>query len=144
MNEIDLIVKYLEKKGSKVADIAYHSGFEILSVHGSSVNVGRDEGLELDQCFFFGHIDFRCHIAVLVDPNVVTVGFESRLKGRVDINNVITFAGPDMIVLSDGALIQCKRIYGKGFNYIEAAVDGPADGNFQVSLNYNGYLFVMK
>lgn len=148
MTEIDLIVKYLERKGSNVVDFIYYN--EGFTLSGTGVcDIGEHEGVILENNFFFGHVTQRVQIAgavVLTNKNMMELIYYTYLKGRIESGSVLHHMGVNlgMSLLGDGLYEGSKRIYGMGFNKIAVNKVGMGAAEPTVQINCNGYLFKMK
>jgi hypothetical protein len=149
MNEEDLVEKYLKRVGSEVIDKYYYSGnlgtdtFPVIKYMG----IGKVE--QYEKCFFYGNISVNIDISgvvTLAGQNSLILGFVSEFIGGFTSNDfgVHMNIGNGINLLGDGTYMGSKRFYGVGFNRISFAVVDVAAAVFNVSVRFNGILFIMK
>lgn len=146
MTEIDLISKYLEKRGGKVKDITYFSDV-VAMVDGVDYYVGAQDGYPGKDVFFFGHLGLDVLIyntPLLTDSNVLVFNFNTTLKSRSTDSVLKIGVNLGMSLMGDGTYIGEKRLYGIGFNKFSVAKVDFGTALFSGYCSYNGYLFEIQ
>lgn len=146
MSEIDLIVKYLEKRAGKVKDYTYYS--EVANLIADDVyKVGANDGYPDQDVFFFGHVSLDVLIngvVVLTNANLLVFNFNTTLKSRSTDSAFKMAVNLGMSGLGDGTYVGEKRIYGIGFNRFSVAQSGFGAATYSVYMALNGYLFEIQ
>ncbi len=152
MNEIDLIVKYLEKNNSEVLDMAYYSRHSILTVAHEYVVVasaGALEGSDEEvKSFFCGNVSLMVSmegVVNVVDRNQINIAFGTYNKNGRSEGPAINFApGHNLFLLGDGIYSGEKRLYGLGCTGMGVDTTDIGAATFSVVVCFNGYLFQIR
>lgn len=150
MNEIELIIRYLERHGSKVIDIAYHAEeLYCTSLVGTSYYPGIISGFNFMDCFFFGNVTIYAEVSGVVDlanKMIIYTEFQVQLKGGATVvHNMQTMGvAHNMNLMGNGEYVGNKRLYGMGFNRIDVGVEGFGAATLAQAMQVNGYLFRMR
>ena len=147
MTEIDLIVKYLELRGSKVQDIFYYDEHLNYIADGSKT-LGAVNGYGIGDAYFFGNISIYTRIdgvIVLANKNAIDIVFYHLIKatGQNYVSNISVGVG-SMNLMGNGAYEDNRRLYGMGLNRVIVARNDFGAATFQIDLYFNGYRFMMK
>jgi hypothetical protein len=157
MNELDLIIKYLQLRGSKVVDYLYYVEYIIMSSAEFTAGLGtvvkqlakETQGRAVQDVYFFGNITVAGSLAgviTLAGQNEFNFGFISRLKGRTEAGYISTSLMVADNLYKDGAGVYRgnRRIYGVGCNELQCQAVGITAGVPTVQIELNGIIFIMK
>jgi hypothetical protein len=148
MNEIDLIIRALERKGSPVEDVFYWNEGCLATNTGFWYRFGVADGLEYQRCWFFGNLSLKLHIAgviVLTNQMRVAYGFSSTLRGEnlgVLVGGIGVNYGVNL--LGNGEYEGIKKLYQVGFNWMNVDTVGFGAATFDLVTNFNGFVFKLK
>lgn len=151
MEEEDLIVRYLERKGSRVIDIVYYYEYFSKTADGNIYIAGENEGVINKKSFFFGNVHFDMVLdigggIVLANRNQLQVDMCTNLTGRDEpgVISCIMAIGNGLSMLGNGSYEGVKRMYGIGFNYAVVAGSDVGAATWEIRTTLNGILYVMK
>lgn len=146
MTEIDLIVKYLEKYGTKVTEIDYYTEGHLATVDANVWEVGISEGELTTRHFFFGHVNINATISgviVLTNQMLLNLQFMTIIPRRTEVGYAAQTMGVNlgMSLMGNGEYEGNKRLYGMGFNRAVTNKNGFGAATFAVRYCFNGYRF---
>ena len=148
ITEIDLMIRYLEKLGTKVNDVCYYNEGMIAMAHGYSLDIGVISGYAAQKCWFFGEVNMSVTIGGVIDlgdANTLLIKFSSLIKGQYDLGSVDIYKGVNngLNLRGDGQYQGSSRHYQMGFNKVDVTASDFGAATFVVDCAFNGYLFIM-
>jgi hypothetical protein len=149
MNEIDLIVKWLQKIGGVVDDAFYYHELYQNTADGAFWYLGQAEGMDINKNFFLGNVEIHTTISgvvVLTNAMIINNDFNTVLKNSLVRGAFIYECGValDMSLMGSGIYVGNRRLYGCGFNKMATSLTGFGAATFAQDITFNGYAFVMK
>lgn len=149
MNEIDLIIKRLERNGSPVDDVFYYTEGIVTGTSPYALNIGLVSGYPVGKCWFFGNVGMAITIGgviVLTDINTLFMRFGSTFRGIDDLGPVDIYKGVNngVNLRGDGQYQGNSKIYQIGFNWVTAVKQGFGAATFILDFAFNGFLFILK
>jgi hypothetical protein len=149
MNEIDLIIRWLEKNSGQVDDVCYYHEFAMVNAGGAVWRPGIAQGGVINHDYYFGNLTIETLIngvIVLTDRNRIAHIYSTIMSGNVPLGEVnIMFAinsGADL--LGDGVYMGNKKIFQVGFNRLDVVLDDFGAATFVQNIHFNGFMFRMK
>jgi hypothetical protein len=147
--EEDLIIKYLQKRGSKVLDSFYHhETLYSLSSDVKTLYLGDSIGVPNDKCYFFGNISIFSKIqgtVVLTNVNQLDFSLVTRFPLFVSTNLLVRSSpAQDMKLEADGTYQNFKRMYGLGFNEGSFAYNSMGAALGFITVQCNGILYILQ
>jgi len=150
VNEIDLIVKWLQKNSGPVNDVIYHNEYHTLSASPDIWDLGIEGGgYEKEKHFFFGNLQMHTLVSgviVLTDKMGIIVCPDTILSSGMAVAKTIITVGVNygLNLAGDGTYEGNKKIYQVGCNKIITSVDDFGAADFYIDYTFNGFVFIMK
>jgi hypothetical protein len=147
MNEIDLIIKWLQKVSGKLSEaIYYHETGELIG--DNVIFMGLENGYIEQKNFYFGNLNLHLTfggVPVLTDANTINIATETWLRavnmgGRNDWSMGINHG---LNLLGDGSYVGDKKIYQAGFNRLIFLANDMGVATWNMKWTFNGFVFVM-
>jgi len=148
MNEIELIIAFLEIHGGRVLDVKYYQNNDVFKT-GVTFNLGSDNGItNPNLVYFFGNVSLNFSLSgtvVLTDRNEVIVKLNTKLRERTLeplVNSMQVNQGLNL--LGDGIYYGTRRLYGVGCTDLELTNYDTGAATYYCNVSLNGYLFIMS
>jgi hypothetical protein len=148
MNEIDLIVKWLQKNSGPVDDVFYYHEYMTQNAAGHW-HLGLLGGYAEDRHFFFGNVNILTIIQgviLLTDQMLINHIFATYMTGNIPLGqtNIAIAVNSGVNLLGDGVYTGNKKVYQVGFNRLTTALSDFGAATFVQNITFNGFAFRMK
>jgi hypothetical protein len=149
MNEIDLIVKWLEKNSGRVDDVCYYHEFAMINAGGAVWRPGIAQGGTINKDYYFGNLVIETEIAgviVLTDANIIDHIYSTIMNGNVPLGEISLKIGVNIgaDLVGNGHYVGNKRLFQVGFNRLDVVLDDFGAATFVQNIHFNGFVFRMK